>query len=267
MCIIIAKPKGVKLPSKEILKTCFINNPDGAGVMFTLNEQVHIHKGFMTYDALIKGLNKIKHTCKSDLTDKSIVIHFRIGTHGKNDRATCHPFPITSNYDDLRKTKVTNGLGIAHNGVISGYYYDEILSDTQAFVKDFLAPIKRVYKDFYKDADFKKIILKHAGTYNKFAILNKDDQLYILGDFQKDDAGVYYSNGTYKTSRVYYSSLWDTDGVYSYNYNTKTSTSTKTPQEEDEETTERYTWDNEGKLVQIGEHLKHTKSTFRSKED
>jgi predicted glutamine amidotransferase len=186
----------------------------------------------MTYDELLKGLNKIKKQCKSDLTDKSIVIHFRIGTHGANDQATTHPFPITSNYDDLRKTKVTSGLGLAHNGIISTYYYDKILSDTQAFVKDFLAPIKRVYKDFYKDTEYKKMILR-VGGHSKFAILNNDDQLYILGEFEKQD-GVYYSNGTYKD--IYrYASLWDYDGgtYSSYTY-------TNDPKQ----TNKHYIWNN-----------------------
>lgn len=266
MCIIVAKPKGVKLPKKEILSTCFENNPDGAGIMFTKNDQVRILKGFMTFDDFIRGLNKVKKICKSDLTDKSIVMHFRIGTHGKNDKATTHPFPITSNYDDLRKTDVTNSLGLAHNGVISSYCYSDILSDTQAFVKDFMTPLKNLDRDFYKHDDIKKIILK-IGGYSKFAILDNKDHISILGDFIKDEkTGIYYSNGTYQTSRYkwnyesdYYTREYTTNGrytTYEYTYKPKAKEEPKTDNESVVYNT----------LVQKNtkDNKKHTKSIFGS---
>lgn len=220
MCIIVAKPKGVKLPKKETLKTCFENNSDGAGIMFVKNDQVRILKGFMTFDDFIKGLNKVKKICKSDLTDKSIVMHFRIGTKGANNKCNTHPFPITNNVKDMKKTIVTNSLGIAHNGIISSYYYDNELSDTQAFIKDFLAPIKEHYKDFYKDKEFKRIILKQASGSNKFAILDTKEHITLLGEFI-NDKGVLYSNEYYKNIKTFnYGSIWN----YSYNehkvYNT-----------------------------------------------
>ena len=34
MCIIVAKKKGLELPTKEILRNCFNYNSDGAGLMF-----------------------------------------------------------------------------------------------------------------------------------------------------------------------------------------------------------------------------------------
>ena len=49
MCIIVAKKKGLELPTKEILRNCFNYNSDGAGLMFNDGKQVFIEKGFMDF--------------------------------------------------------------------------------------------------------------------------------------------------------------------------------------------------------------------------
>ena len=104
MCIIVAKEKGKQLPSKKILETCFDNNHDGAGLMYVKNNQVVIDKGYMTFKDFYKRVKELKKEFNSDLTDKAIVFHFRIGTSGENDKKTTHPFPISNNSEDLRKT-------------------------------------------------------------------------------------------------------------------------------------------------------------------
>ena len=52
MCIIVAKKKGLELPTKEILRNCFNYNSDGAGLMFNDGKQVFIEKGFMDFTLL-----------------------------------------------------------------------------------------------------------------------------------------------------------------------------------------------------------------------
>ena len=42
MCIIVYKPAGKRLPSENILKNCFINNPDGAGIMIKTEKGIQI---------------------------------------------------------------------------------------------------------------------------------------------------------------------------------------------------------------------------------
>ena len=44
MCVIVAKEKGIVMPDKNILKTCFNHNPDGAGIMWNQGNAVHIRK-------------------------------------------------------------------------------------------------------------------------------------------------------------------------------------------------------------------------------
>ena len=47
MCIIVAKNAGIPMPSTEILRNCFDNNPDGAGFMLAAKNSVYGFKGLM----------------------------------------------------------------------------------------------------------------------------------------------------------------------------------------------------------------------------
>lgn len=201
MCIIISKEKGVKLPSKKTLKTCFEHNPDGAGLMYVKNNQVIIDKGYMKFEDFYKRIKGLKREFNSDLTDKALVMHFRIGTHGKNDKETTHPFPITSSVEELRKTKTTTNVGVAHNGIISNYGYYELLSDTQAFIKDFISVFRELDKKFYKNKSVMKLIESKAAS--KLCFLDNKENIYYIGAFVEDN-GVKYSNTSYKPY-VYFS--------------------------------------------------------------
>ena len=201
MCIIVAKEKGKQLPSKKILETCFNNNSDGAGLMYVKNNQVMIDKGYMTFNDFYKRIKELKKEFNSDLTEKAIVFHFRIGTSGKNDKQTTHPFPITNNEEELRRIKTTCSVGMAHNGIISDYTYDKVLSDTQTFIRDYVSVFKELDKKFYKNKRVMGLLEKQAKS--KLCFLDNKENIYCLGDFTTDN-GIIYSNTTYKTSRYCY---------------------------------------------------------------
>ena len=113
------------------------------------DNQVIIDKGYMNIDDLLVRIEKLKNELHSDLTDNAIVFHFRIGTAGKNDKETTHPFIITNQDDKLRATKITSNLGVVHNGIIYHYSYKGgILSDTQLFIKNVIYPISKLNKNF-----------------------------------------------------------------------------------------------------------------------
>ena len=59
MCIIVAKKKGLELPTKERLKNCFNYNSDGAGIMFNDGNQVFIEKGFMDFNSFYSRLEAL----------------------------------------------------------------------------------------------------------------------------------------------------------------------------------------------------------------
>lgn len=199
MCIIVAKEKGVKLPSKETLETCFKRNSDGAGFMYVQDGKVVIDKGYMDFKSFYKRIKKLQKRFKSDLTDKALVMHFRIGTSGENDKATTHPFPISSNSEDLRKTYFKTDLGMAHNGIISNYVYGKGLSDTQNFVKDFVSVLKDLDNKFLLNKRVINLLDKTCGS--KLCFLDNKENIYYIGDFVEDE-GIKYSNTTYKVVKA-----------------------------------------------------------------
>ena len=201
MCIIIAKDKYGRLPSEEELKNSFEYNSDGAGFMYVKDKKVVIDKGYMTYDAFIKHYKKLLSDF-NDFKGKSLVIHCRIGTSGKNIKENTHPFPITS---DVRKLKAKHlsqeDVGIVHNGIIKGYGTATGLNDTQEFISKYIYPIYSHFKDFYKNKDLMYGI--EVITSSKWVILDSTDTLYYIGEFT-DDKGLKFSNTTYKYSRMTY---------------------------------------------------------------
>ena len=187
MCVICVKKQGKRLPTYEELELMWARNPHGAGFMFARNGLVHIRKGFMTLSALIHAMNEEKIT-KED----SLVIHFRISTQGGITQENCHPFPISPKLEDMEALEITSNIGIAHNGIIQRTSQNNCkYSDTALFVIKYLCFIYRSPKDIYCKA------LNEAAyalaPYNKFALMNGDGKITLLGDFQEKN-GLLYSN-------------------------------------------------------------------------
>ena len=95
MCVIVSKEKNKNLPSMDDLKNCFKRNDDGAGFLYTDNGRVVIDKGYMTYKNYKKHYQKL---CKKydNFNNKALILHFRIGTAGKNSAENCHPYILSS---------------------------------------------------------------------------------------------------------------------------------------------------------------------------
>ena len=199
MCIIVSKAKGVEMPSKDILKRCFDYNSDGAGLMFVNKDKVNIVKGFMTFDKFYEYIEKLGKI--HDLKEKALVMHFRISTGGNVDGGNCHPYPVSHIEKGLRKEYILTDLGMAHNGIISMFNYkDGVLNDTQQFIRDCVATLYDLNKDFYKDENTMNLLDKIAGS--KLCFLDKDENIYYVGKFIEED-GVMYSNSTYKPYTYY----------------------------------------------------------------
>ena len=83
MCVIIAKKQdNFNIPTKEYLLKAWSHNRDGAGYAFTTNEGISIvRKGFMHFEDFYKDFTELNK--KYNFSDKNLVIHFRIGTHGR----------------------------------------------------------------------------------------------------------------------------------------------------------------------------------------
>lgn len=191
MCVILVKEKGIELPTKKVLKCCWERNPDGAGFMFNDYGKVVIMKGFMTFEEFylrLQTANEFYH-----LKEKGLVIHFRIATSGLKDKGNCHPYPISNDNLDLRKSFITTELGIAHNGIIRSYNgKNNILNDTQLFIKNDLFELNSLDKKFYKNVIFQSMIERLIDG-SRLVFLNKKGEIIKLGNWFHN-GNYYFSN-------------------------------------------------------------------------
>lgn len=136
MCIILACESD-RRPSEDVLETCWLHNPDGAGIACPEGAGVHVEKGLMTYDEFLSAYAAMP-------SDVPCLIHFRIGTSGGTDpddmAALTHPFGVCP---DLERVLDPDGapLVMAHNGILP-YPSDALRSDTVTYAQTVLAPMR-----------------------------------------------------------------------------------------------------------------------------
>lgn len=207
MCIIIVKNKGVQAPYKSTLKTCYTNNPDGAGYAYVKDDVVFIKKGFMTFADFY-------HNFKKDVrTETAAILHFRITTQGGVSARLTHPFPLAANMEDLTALNTVADLAIAHNGVIhltTSNKKDR--NDTMEFIADYLTLIVDNKGANLKQEHIKRLIRKLGGA-SKFAFLRSDGEVVRIGDGRIHKYGLFFSNNSYKKHAYIekdFSSFWDT---------------------------------------------------------
>lgn len=219
MCVIVYKPENAPFPSLSILKNCWDNNDDGAGLMWPEDEGVSGRKGFMFWTHFKKYIEENK----KRLSRLPVVFHFRIATHGGRGPECTHPFPVSRHTEDLRSLAWENHYGVAHNGIILGYGSSLYgiqgklcLSDTQEFIQDVLAhPF--VLKNIHNNTkDFKTFMTQL--TSSKWALMTSKGNVLLIGDFE-EYKGCFFSNDSYKKrsaiTRVY-SSLYSEYEDYNY---------------------------------------------------
>jgi len=211
MCIIVIKPSDTPMPSRDTLENCFINNPHGAGIMYTKNEKVIINKGLMSEKSFFDTLDKIERIVDTNLVP--MIFHFRIGTHGGKNQGNTHPFPISDEKEILQKSNNVTNVGICHNGII--HLCEKTvndMSDTMMFIADYITYLYKSNPEFYRDENILQII--NNMTNSKFAFLDKYGNISVVGKYDKVD-GIYYSNSTYQN---YYNIMYPT---YNYDISTK----------------------------------------------
>lgn len=210
MCVIAFSPKGTDIPTVEQLRTMWEHNPDGAGYAFVgKHGKVFYRKGFMTLDSL---LNELREPQKFKNTN--FAVHFRIGTSGRNDARTCHPFPITSKYGEQIKTSGTVDSVLFHNGVIAdGGLINKESSDTQ----DLVAALEPMLKK-YNRSKARDYFINELVTGNRLLVLYKNGAYKMYGEWERDGE-LWVSNLNYKQTyswggsqcQDYYGERWWND--------------------------------------------------------
>ena len=205
MCIAILKQKE-KTIDKDLLKTCSENNRDGCGFAYVDNGKIIIKK-FMEFEKFWEEYSKVQ-------DNHTMLIHFRIATHGKVELSNCHPF------------KLNNKMAIIHNGIISGYgSKTENLSDTKDFINKVIGNI--TYK-IWKNPSFRELVGMGIGN-SKLVILDNEERYYIINENKGEWVdGVWFSNSSYKKKPVVkqytknnYKSYSSYDDYYYDKYNMK----------------------------------------------
>ena len=208
MCIICLKVAGMDMPSDERISNMFSRNSDGAGFAVADGDCIRIRKGFMTLDEFKSAIAE-----EGDLVGKSVIMHFRITTHGGTSKECCHPFPLTDDLDLLQATDVRTNLAVAHNGVIPNMDTEKGVSDTMAYIRDILYPLSQL-GSVMDDVNISQVI--YSTLHSKMAVMNPNGRIVYWGDFESGDDGLLYSNSSYKQpaftprySSYSYGSSWD----------------------------------------------------------
>ncbi len=200
MCIAILKKKNKQI-SKKTLERCFDSNPDGAGFMFAENGKLNVFKGYMAFAEFWDVYNGIK------TSDKNVLIHFRIKTHGAISVENCHPF------------LVSNELGFIHNGVID-IKTKGTESDTMSFNRMYLKMIKDLHLAI-KQNGIQKLIQDRINN-SKLIFLDRFSNYTIInenaGQWHK---GSWFSNSSFKGSKSCQIQTFSFDSDYYNDYDEK----------------------------------------------
>ncbi|MBR2702431.1 MAG: hypothetical protein IKE77_10150, partial [Erysipelotrichaceae bacterium] len=186
MCIIAIKPRGLKMIPEKYIDEMFQRNRDGAGVMYLKSDgKVHIEKGFFSVDDLKNYLRENE----SVFVSTDVILHFRIGTSGKTDEVTCHPYSVWSE----NRSSCDVELAVAHNGILDNYGWKGTseINDTQVFIRD----LRKLPHNFLKNSMIITLLKKSVGS-NRFAFLDRDG-IHTIGNFI-EEGGYYFSNESYK---------------------------------------------------------------------
>lgn len=218
MCIIAVKPQNVAIPSQEILERIFDKNPDGAGIAYTTNGGIKIIKGIMSKGEFLKVCQKIP-------TKASAIIHTRISTSGGICKELTHPYKLTNDFKELRKTNIEikkNDFAVAHNGIFSEFGTMQNANDTMQFIATYLTPLKELKEKNggkITDNDITPIINRLVNG-SRLVIMATDGEFKTYGNGWSEQNGIYYSNEGYKKPTYTYYDYWnDLEDYGGNNYN------------------------------------------------
>ena len=195
MCIAIVKKRGVNMPTDETLNICYENNPHGCGYTINRNGKNYIYKGFMKLSELMDSFKQTQ-----PHQSETVMIHFRVASVGSINKSNCHPFVVTSKYENMQKLNIVTNLPImVHNGTFK--FFGETkndYSDTMQFNK-LVSEIIQDSEYFYnKPVDN---FLKHyiEGNNCRVAFMFKNGFVDLYGKWIKDKVtNLYFSNENYK---------------------------------------------------------------------
>jgi predicted glutamine amidotransferase len=181
MCIAILNQSGII--TESIIRTCANNNPDGMGMAWIENGTIKTFKSMKDISKLVSLYQAIR--AENELP---IMLHFRIGTHGKKDVSNVHPFHIGDN------------MVMCHNGIVDAPILQPDKSDT-FHLSLFLSKLRTIENLIDTDSIEFLFTETYCGDYSKLIFLDQDGRFSIANEDLGHWIGeTWYSNKTYLTS-------------------------------------------------------------------
>ncbi len=194
MCLlVVCSPDST--PKKKDLECASCNNPHGFGYAIITPNGIVTGRG-MSSKKIIKEFLEVRKQFPAGYA----MFHARYATHGVKNEENCHPFKVGGSTQTY----------LAHNGILDvEIHATDKRSDTRVFAEDILPAMGGVKA---LDDDNLWRMLSSWSSGNKIAILTTDpeakDGCYIINESAGhwDDAGMWWSNTTYKPSTYSYMS-------------------------------------------------------------
>lgn len=180
MCIAILNTKQTTL-KKQLLRNCWENNGDGAGILYINNDnKLEFFKEMNDFNKFYDKYIDVR----KKYGKRNMVLHFRISTHGKVNTTNCHPF------------LVNDSLGFVHNGMIYDVPTSTEFSDTYMFNESIL---KNFTDGFEYNETIMDMIEGFIGNGSKLVFLNDNDDYFIVNEKAGHwNLGCWFSNSSYK---------------------------------------------------------------------
>lgn len=180
MCIAILNTRETTL-KKQLLRNCWENNGDGAGILYIdNNKSLKTIKEMTNFDRFYDNYLDVKRKYGK----RNIVLHFRISTHGRINETNCHPFIVDSS------------VGFVHNGMIWDVPSSKEFSDTYMFNETIL---KKLKPGFDQDDVILDMLELYIGTGSKLIFLNKENEFSIVNEKAGHwNLGCWFSNSSYQ---------------------------------------------------------------------
>lgn len=174
MCLILNQRAGYTLPQRQ-LRTVVSRNADGFGAMWGDGHRLHLVRIVGSQSELVDAY--------APHAGQRRVLHWRLGTHGRNDVSMAHPF------------RLSEDVALMHNGMLSCGTPDAGCSDTDHLARYILQPIAQADPDRLFSAAFADVLAGLIGAGNKLAIAHADGRVALIGRNRGVDyAGCWWSN-------------------------------------------------------------------------
>ena len=183
MCLIIWKQINHYI-SDQRLAEAHAANPDGCGIMWAADNQIHWLKGIWDFELFISLFNK----CYQEYGDRNYIIHFRTASASDIGKDFCHPFEVNKNLAFMQ-----NGNLFEFSDYFPGRKQDG-KSDVQRFNEEIL---KRLPADFLMRNKSRQALERYnAECFSKFIFLDNHDNITIINESAGEWInGIWYSNG------------------------------------------------------------------------